>query len=131
MARRYYLAPVIGTGTVGDPYRLKIGNYVLSEGDRHVAFIPSKADGTPRFNWGLCVLDAADQTSALNDNQMFALPDKLLDQTITNREANAINTKLAQLGVTVTVSAGDTVRSILLRVGQWMDNNFDVLSDAL
>lgn len=126
MPKRFYLSPVVGSGVAGDPYHAKVMDY-----GAHAAIIPSKPDGTPRFNWALTVLDTADQTAALADATLVALPDKLLTQTITANEANKINAALVKLGVTVTVSAGDTIRSILLRIGQFLDPNFADLGGAI
>lgn len=114
MSRRYFLSPVVGTGTRADPFRLKVGQYATIS---YASVIPSNPDGTPKFTWGLAILNATDQTTALADNTMAALPDKTLDQQITAAERNAINAGLTKLGIaSFTVATGDTIRSVLARL---------------
>lgn len=121
MPKRYFLSPIIGTGPISDPYRLKAADYATIG---HAAIIPSKADGTPRFNWGIALLNATDLTTALADNNIAAFPDLQLDQTISAAQATNINAAMVKFSIAITVSAGETFRSVLVRLFTVLGLNF-------
>jgi len=56
MAYRYFVAPVIGTGTKADPYRLEVAVAGIS----YAAILPTGPTGAPVFGWGMARVSATD-----------------------------------------------------------------------
>lgn len=80
---RWILSPVIGDGTSENPYRLKVADYGIDGSTaRYAALIPSRADGTPRFLWGLALWEG-DLTLAEQDEDVLVLPDLSSGDVIT------------------------------------------------
>jgi hypothetical protein len=125
MSRRYYLAPIVGSGTMADPYRARVDLHSKNWS----AVIPSKPDGTPRFAWALCIVAAADHSALEADALLDKLPNIDLDRTLADLSAaqrTALATRLQALGVdTSGVSASTTMRQVLRRVGQTLAADFD------
>jgi len=131
MAKRYYLAPVIGTGTMDDAFRPQTKNY----GGTSTAVIPShQTTGQPLFTWALVIVDKVDHTGLLADTAIDPLPDISLDSkisTLSNTMKNRLTAALTKYGIDPTTNANTTLRDIVLRCGQKLDptfseNNFDV-----
>lgn len=124
--RRYYISPIIGTGTEEDPYRPKLAD----GGKPWVAIIPSKSDGTPSFPWALCLVNALDHTGILGDSNNDGLPDITLDSQLSVLPANQRNqliNRLNQRGIDMTgINATSTFRQLLERVGKQLDVAFRV-----
>jgi hypothetical protein len=125
MSRRYYLAPIIGSGTLADPYRARVDVHVKNWS----ALIPSKPDGTPLFAWALCAVNAADHSALDADSLLDKLPQIDLDRTLADLTAGqraALASRLQALGVdTSGVSASTTLRQVLRRIGQTLVGDFD------
>lgn len=113
MAVRYVLTPIIGTGVMGDSYRPDLDG-ALIQGGRY--FIASNVNGTPRFGWALCEIDAADWTGLDASTKVAAL-DALTDTTVlTTQQRTRLQAAITKLGVVVTVVNGDTFGGVLDRV---------------
>jgi hypothetical protein len=123
MAKRWYIAPVIGTGAEEDAYRPKV-----PEGINWVAVIPSNPDGTPRFNWCLVKVAATDHSALLNDAEIDAMPNIALDDPISTLSAamrNAIQNRLEARGIdTSGITLQTTFRQIVRRIGRHLDTDF-------
>lgn len=118
MPRRFVLAPVVGAGTITDPYRAKTQDY----GVRGSAVIPSDpATGAPLFPWCLVVVAGNDLTGVLGDSAIEALPDLTLDSklsTLTTAQRNRLLTALSNRGVSTSgLTTQSTLRDVLRRVG--------------
>jgi len=122
MTRRWFIVPVIGTGTKGDPYRVKLSI-------AHSALIPSNPDGTPRFNWALCLVSAADFTALDADTEAEPFPGVSLDDQLSSISAaarNRIQTALINRGVDLTgIDLNSTVRDVVERVVERLDARLD------
>ena len=70
--KRYYLSSVIGSGTIGDPYRAQVSDFGQQS---EVALIPTGADGKPLFPWAFCLVGRASHTPLLTDIRLGPLPD--------------------------------------------------------
>ena len=120
MPKRYFLSPIIGTGTFSDPYRVK------NNGANSAAIIPSNPDGSPKFSYSLCLMSADSLTTLLADITLSALPDLQMTDTISALQSTQISGAiLSRLGASITVSAGETFASVLRKVGRVLDPNFD------
>ena len=119
---RYYLSPIIGTGTEADPYRPKIADYGVS----WACVIQSNTAGHPAKAWCLVLVEASDQTTLLADADLDGFPEVLLDSDLSKLSQpirNRISTALNKIGLTMpTGTFGDLVRV----VGRALDLSFDV-----
>ena len=122
--RRYYISPIIGTGTEEDPFRPKLAD----KGKPWVAIIPSKPDGTPLLPWALCLVNALDHTPVTGDATIDALPDITLDSQLSVLATNVRNlviNKLTQRGIDMTgINATSTFRQVLERIGRFGEAAF-------
>ncbi len=76
MSLRFYFSPIIGDGlTPATAYRAKLPT-------GHAAAIPSKADGTPQFNYAVAVVRATDWTAHDADATLERLFDIDLPDTL-------------------------------------------------
>lgn len=116
---RWALSPIVGTGTMADPYRAKAADY-----GAHVAIIPGNDDGTPRFPWALVRLDdSADMTAAAADTTLRLLPAWSLDHVLTAAEATSVTNALGKFGIAGYPSpTGRTVRQVL----RWIADQLDI-----
>jgi hypothetical protein len=122
--KRFYLSPIIGTGTDDDPYRTKLSDY----GVNHVAVIPNGADGRPLFNRALCIVASADHTQLVADGAIDRFPDLSLDaqmSSLTNAERTRIRNFLTNRNIAITFTNTDTYRSVLRKIGRHFDARFD------
>jgi len=124
MSRRYYLAPIIGAGTMEDPYRAKVTAYHVN----HSAVIPTGADGHPTSAWALCVVEAPDHTALIADSELDALPPLTIDENLSRLSVGAravLLDKLTTLGIDITgIDQDTTFRTVLRRLGQHLDAKF-------
>jgi hypothetical protein len=125
MARRWYLCPVVGTGTEDDSYRAKVADF----GVNHIAVIPSKPDGTPRFGWCLVKVNAASFAALDADADLDGFPLVSLDATVASLPAGArtrLRAALERRGIDTSDVTGSTpLRAILRRLGRLLDDRFD------
>lgn len=56
---RLFITPIIGDGSEDNPFRTKAADF----GYQYSAFLPAKADGTPKFLWVLVVLKSNNFTA--------------------------------------------------------------------
>lgn len=119
MARRFYLAPVIGTGTEADPYRAKV-----PPGTNHAALIRVLPNGTIVLPW--CIVRVAravddftdiDADTDLDGWPLFPLDTRVNQLSVTQR--NRLRTALERRGIDTSDVAGTTtLRTILRRVAK-------------
>lgn len=133
MSRRFYVCPIIGTGTITDPYRAAITDAVRTQNRAgSVAVIRSNPDGTPVFPWTLCVAAAPNHVAITNVQGVEGIPDITLDSTLGTMQSSARNRILNFLtnkGVdTSGITTSSTLAELLTRVGRHLDPNFAVLN---
>jgi hypothetical protein len=125
MPKRWFLSPVVGTGSENDAYRSKIADF----GVNHVAVIPSKPDGTPRFGWCLVKVNAASFAALDADADLDGFPLVSLDATVASLPAGVrtrLRTALERRGIDTTDVTGATpLRVIVRRLGRLLDDRFD------
>jgi hypothetical protein len=132
VTKRFYLAPVVGSGTDLDPYRAKVPS-----GTNYVTVIPSKPDGTPAFPW--CVVRVARASGLFVDLDADAdvdrWPDFPLDTMVRDipvAERTRLADALTRRGIdTSDVVGTTTLRQILRRVGRLLDARFsEIVTDV-
>ncbi len=91
---RYYLSPIVGSGTSDDPLHSRVAAYDASV----VSLMPSNpATGSPRSAWTLSAVGAANHSWLLRDPQLGALPDVPLDTHLSDLDARAAASLRASL----------------------------------
>lgn len=125
MAKRWFIAPVIGTGTRADPYRAKVHDY----GVPHSAMIPSNADGTPKFAWCICIASATNFSAIDADAAIDGFPEAALDRALGSFSAavrNRVQNFLTNRGVDLTgITLSSTLADLLDRVRDRLDDRCD------
>jgi hypothetical protein len=128
--KRFYLTPVIGTGTIDDPYRAAVRD-ASGQGASTVAVIPTDANGVPTFPYALCLISAPDHTVYDSVGNTDRFPDLTLDSqlsVLTNQQRNALLNFLSKRGIeTNGINNNTTFGEVVTLVGQHLDTNFNVL----
>ena len=132
MAKRYYLSPVVGDGTMGNHYRPALEDLVNGEEGAAGSWeIAGSEDGTPKHQWALCVIDAQDHVRLRARHGVDALPDITLDATLNTLNSGQRTALLARLGVlgvdTSGITASSTFIDLLDRTGKHLNGNFNPL----
>lgn len=127
--KRYYICPLTGSGTIADPYRLRLPPRVS-----HAAVIPTGPDGLPLRNWGLAqvVADPAIHAALAADQDIDALPsggfDERADGDLTTIQRAALAIRLRDRGLTIAEAEAalrGTVRQLVRTLGQRLEPDFD------
>lgn len=105
----FVVSPVIGTGTIRDPYRLSVSLY-----GNYVAVIdPERASFGIAFSEGrIQDIDA--------DSSQFRLTENRLDRNVNTAMANAVNGRLAEYGAPALIQSGMTIRDAITAVGDYI-----------
>jgi len=120
--KRWFISPVIGSGiSTSDAFRAKI----FDLGVNVHAKIPHNPDGTPRFNWALCLCSAADFSVADADTTIEPFPGVTVDDLLSsipaasrNRIQNFLIGKGVDLtGITLQSTVGDVIQRVMNRIG--------------
>lgn len=123
--RRYYLSPIIGTGTEADPYRPKIADYGVSWS---CVISSDELTGQPKHPWCVAVVDAADHATLLADTTLVAIPNISLDARVSSLSKtirDKLKTKLDVLGVdTRGLSINDPIRLWVRAIGRHIEPDF-------
>ncbi len=124
MSKRWYISPIIGTGTDDDPYRAKVANVAGIAG--YVAHIPTDSAGVPVSDWALVLVSAADHSLITSDPDVDVLPNRALDTVPTNSERTLVRAVLARRSVhRQTIDTALTFREFLRALGRQFDDTFD------
>ena len=124
MAFRYFVAPVIGTGTKADPYRLEVAVAGIS----YAAILPTGPTGAPVFGWGMARVSAADFAALDANSNVVGLPEGdmgvLTLGDLPANQRNRLTNWLSGRGVDMTgITNASTLAAILDRVGAFLGNN--------
>lgn len=123
MSQRWYIAPIVGSGTEADPYRAKVANSAGISG--HTAHIPTDSAGVPVSAWALVLVNAADHSLLTSDPDLDVLPDQALDTVLTNSERALIRAALARRNVPrKVIDIALTYRDFLRALGRQFDDRF-------
>lgn len=117
---RYYLSPIIGSGTEADPYRPKIADY----GVDWAGVIKSDASGHPAQPWCLVLVNTADHSKLLADADLDPLPDVGLSSALSARDKAAAGTAVSKRGVKA--PAAKTMADLVRHLGRQLEPSFDV-----
>lgn len=129
--KRYYISPIIGDGSIDNPYRPKVADY----GVPWAGLIPTDQDGKPVAVWALVLVSAANHAKLLADKDIHGLPDFPLDgkvSAIQNATKNVMKARLAARGIdTAFIDGTDGYREVVRGIGRKLqadfdENNFDV-----
>ena len=125
MAKRFYLCPVVGDGTYGNPYRPKVADYPVSWS----GVMPTNAAGKPTAAWALVRVAAANHVAVMADPQIDALPNLDLDGKVASLSAavkTALRTRLTALGIATDVlDRADGYRDLVRAIGRRLQADFD------
>ena len=111
MADRYYLCPVVGTGSEGNPFRASISD--AKKVKRVSAAIKSNANGKPTYSWTICRVDADNFTEIEAMEGVVRLGIKItLDSPISIGDKQEIKDKLNAVGEDLDIK--DTTPRILI-----------------
>lgn len=133
MPRRYAITAVESAVIEGaTTYRAK-----LPTGTSHVAVIPSKVDGTPKYNWCFVLVDTSDLPAVAAVPNIYLLPDFGLDVAMSSMGADVIavlNTNVAAYdldgqGLHIVLAGNyalsDSYRKVIELVGKGFEPAFD------
>ena len=120
---RYYLSPIIGTGTEADPYRPKIADYGVS----WAGVIQSNTAGHPAKAWCLVLVEATDHAKLLADTDLDALPALSIDVQLADAPKRTRDDLAASLTkIAVDAPAAKTLAEVVDAVGRTLDPSFRV-----
>jgi hypothetical protein len=111
---RYYVCPVVGTGTRQDPYRPKAADYSVA----YTCVLRAAPDGRPAQLWSLCLVDTSDHTALLADPTLYAMD--------TDLQAAPTETTLTTLTTMtgVDLTGVPTWRDVVARLGHAHEPTF-------
>jgi len=131
--KRYYLSPIVGSGTKADPFRAKAATFPAVN---VASIIPSNPlTGAPLFPWALVVVATASHTPLLADTTLTPLPDLSLDAILSTLSASQRAALFAALDAKAIDRQGlsnqTAYREVLRRIGRHLnaaftENAFDV-----
>ena len=123
--KRYYLSPIVGTGTEEDPYRPKIADYGVSWS---CVISSDELTGQPKRPWCVAVVEAADHATLLADTTLDAIPNISLDTLVSSLSKtirDKLKTRLDALGVdTRGLSIDDPIRLWVRAIGRHIEPAF-------
>lgn len=129
--KRWFLSPVIGTGTDDDPYRAALLDRTLARGGPVRSVVCEIASdpvtGAPLAPWALCVASGRDLTGLAGLPQTYELPDITKDataSTLTGAKRNEVNAALSARGIAVRVVPSTPWREVLRGVGRALNPAF-------
>ena len=133
MAERYTISPIIGSGTISDPYRAAVADV---SGVNTAAMIPSDSTGKPLYRFAFCIVAASLWTSVLAVSNLYLFPDYVLDGLMSGMDA-ATRTAMVQSVqaydltgsgdyLNATNADTDSYRTLITKIGQQFDAAFQV-----
>lgn len=134
MAKRYYISPIVGDGSIDNPYRPKVADH----GVAWSGAIPTGPDGKPLKPWALVIVAAKNHAALIADPDIDDLPDFPLDGKVSSVHTatkNAMKAKMEKRGIaTGFVDGTDGYREVIRGIGKLLDptfdeNNFDVAEE--
>lgn len=124
MPRRYFVAPLVGTGTPSDPYRSAIHDIAKTVPLVGVATLKT---GT---SWCLTRVEGNDLSALLAHPDLRVLPALPLNQTLTAGQRTAIQAEMTERGIPTTgLTAASPYRDYLRRIGRFLNANYEPPED--
>ncbi len=106
---RYYLCPVVGTGSEGNPFRAKVTDAKVK---RVSAVIKSNSDGRPTFPWTIARVTSTDFSEVEAMDGVTRLGTKTtLNTALSISQKDTIDTALKEQGEKL---EGDTTPRVLI-----------------
>ncbi len=111
MSKRYYLSSIVGTGTIDDAFRAKLGDLCKQQTDAGNKSLCAQFIGTdpttghPLKPWALCIVGSLNHQPFIGVTGIDALPDYPLDGKVAAIQRNKLLALIAALnarGVDVT-----------------------------
>jgi hypothetical protein len=135
--RRYVISPVIGAGTVQDPYRVSVQDV---EGANSVAVVPVHTsgpnEGEPKYTAALGLVAAVNITPILNVTNVYVFPDYPLDAQLSGMESGARAAMVQSVEAYDLDGQGlhfdadhadeDSLRALLIQLGQQIEPAFNL-----
>ena len=123
--KRYYLSPIIGSGTEVDPFRPKIADFGVSWSG---VIASDPVTGAPARNWCLILVEAADHAALIADADLFDLPNINLNALVSSLSPtlrNRLSNRLDQLGINrQALTIADALRVWLRAIGRHLEPSF-------
>jgi hypothetical protein len=116
--RRFYVAPIVGTGTQDDPYRANV------HGHNHSAVIPSDERGHPLHSVALVLVSAEDHAQLEGDPAILAVADVTELDTLVENLPPDRRAQLATVSARYAVAPEGLVREVVRRLGQTLQPDF-------
>jgi hypothetical protein len=111
MSDRYYLCPIVGTGTEANPYRAKVAD--ASKVGSVSAAIKSNPDGKPTYRWTVARVEAVDFTAVEAMEGVTRLGSKsTMESPLTIGQKQELEDKLQEVGENL--DAKDTTPRFLI-----------------
>lgn len=141
--KRYCISPVIGSGTIHDPFRAAVADVSHTNTN---SVIPTNQSGQPVYNFALSIVGTANLAGVLAVTNGYVFPDYPLDgemggmeaQTRTDFEQSveAFNLDGNGLHFDAGHQSAENYRAVLNRLGQQIEpafnvNNFDAQEPQL
>lgn len=127
MSKRYYISDIIGDGlTPETAFRAKIQDEDLLGSQ---IIIPTNADGTPKFTWALCIVDAVNHAALTSVVGVDQLPEFPLDgklSSISQNAKNKLDFAISRVGVAVNTNQSTGYRDVIDQVGKNLIPSFNV-----
>lgn len=123
--KRYYISPIVGDGSIENPYRPKVADHGVSWS----GVIPTDSAGKPTQSWTLVVVNAKNHSKILADKTIDDLPDFPLDGkvgSIQNATKNKMKNAMAARGInTYIADNADGYREVIRGIGRVLQVDFD------
>lgn len=123
--KRYYISPIIGDGSIDNPYRPKVADH----GVAWSGIIQTDVEGKPLHPWALIVVSANNHASLLADKNIDALPDFPLDGKVgsikTSTKTKMKNVMAARGIATSIAENADGYRDVIRGIGRVLQADFD------
>ena len=133
MAERYAISPIIGSGTITDPYRAAVADV---GGVNTAAVIPSDANGHPLYRFALAIVAASQWAQVLAVTNLYLFPDYVLDGLMSGMDPTARSGLVQSVQAYDLTGQGthldatnadtDSYRTLLTKIGQQFDPNFSL-----
>lgn len=122
--KRYVISPIVGDGSMDNPYRAKVQDMVTN----CTAEIPTGDDGRPTSDWCLALVAAPNLGAIIADPEIDLLPDFSKDAKISSMHGptkTAMLNALQRRGFPKAQFDGvDGFREVLRTVGRRLNPNF-------
>lgn len=125
MAIRYYLSPIIGTGSYDDPIRPKLADTGVS----YVTLIATIGHPSGAKTWCLCSVESTDFAALEADSALGKFPSAdatALISSFSNGVRNQLQNQFDSRGIPLTVNSFNTLGDLITALGQLFEPGFSL-----